>query len=133
MEHGHLLLDRTEWDRFSMELGGNAPFLVFPDFGTHQSREAYIREVVSGIMQSKFRNSGQTCVSVNRVLVHSSLHDELVGALVERVQRDLRVGDGLMDGMNMGPLISTRARDKCLSLIQDAVDHGAKVYKEFTA
>jgi succinate-semialdehyde dehydrogenase/glutarate-semialdehyde dehydrogenase len=104
--------------RVSLELGGNAPFIVFGD--------ADIDEALSGLMKSKFRNSGQTCISPNRILVHSSLHD----AFVERLGRaasELRVGPGFGEGVQQGPLIDEAAVAKVQSLIDDAVEGGASV------
>ena len=104
--------------RTSMELGGNAPFIVFDD--------ADLSEAVKGIMASKFRNCGQTCVTSNRIYVHSSVMDELVKAVHAEI-RQLKVGDGMADGSVVGPLINEAAVDKCERQINDALAKGAKL------
>ncbi|OMJ14105.1 putative succinate-semialdehyde dehydrogenase [Smittium culicis] len=104
----------------SMELGGNAPFVVFED--------ANIADAVTGLMVAKFRNSGQTCVCANRVFVHSSIYDNFANALAERIASDLIVGNGLEPGVTMGPLISPVAVEKMSVLINDAVSKGADVF-----
>lgn len=103
--------------RVSMELGGNAPFIVFDD--------ADIDAAVEGAIQSKFRNAGQTCVCANRFLVQSSVRDEFADKLARRV-RDLKVGDGSEQGIDIGPLISEDAREKVIALVKDAQNQGAK-------
>ena len=117
---GKLLIAQTASTvkRTSMELGGNAPLIVFDD--------ADVGEAVAGIMASKFRNCGQTCVTVNRVFVHSALLDEVVRR-VEAEMRKLRVGDGMAEGSVLGPLINEAAVDKCERLIADAVSKGARL------
>ncbi|MDJ0870067.1 MAG: NAD-dependent succinate-semialdehyde dehydrogenase, partial [Myxococcota bacterium] len=104
--------------RISLELGGNAPFVVFPD--------ADLEAAVDGAMASKFRNTGQTCVCANRILVHDSLHDAFAAALEKRV-RALRVGPGLEVGAEQGPLINTEALAKVETHLRDAVERGARV------
>jgi len=104
--------------RLSLELGGAAAFIVFAD--------ADLEAAVEGALQSKFRNAGQTCVCANTLLVHSSLHDRFVARLAERVAA-LRVGDGLVPGVQVGPLISERALARCEALVADAVAKGATV------
>ncbi|CBL46162.1 Succinate-semialdehyde dehydrogenase [gamma proteobacterium HdN1] len=86
--------------KLSLELGGNAPFIVFDD--------ADLDAAVQGLMASKFRNSGQTCVCTNRVLVQASVHDRFVEKLNKAVQ-SLKVGNGLHEGVNQGPLINPAA------------------------
>ncbi|MCH8916866.1 MAG: NAD-dependent succinate-semialdehyde dehydrogenase [Alphaproteobacteria bacterium] len=102
----------------SMELGGNAPFMVFDD--------ADLDAAVQGAMASKYRNTGQTCVCANRILVQDKVHDAFVRKLVAAV-RKLRVGDGFKPGITQGPLIDQKAVDKVKEHIADAVSKGARV------
>jgi len=104
--------------RISLELGGNAPFIVFDD--------ADIEAAVDGAVQSKFRNAGQTCVCTNRFLVQSGIYDQFAQRLAERV-RSLTVGNGVDAGVLIGPLIDEDAVAKVESHIQDAKDKGAEV------
>jgi succinate-semialdehyde dehydrogenase/glutarate-semialdehyde dehydrogenase len=104
--------------KVSMELGGNAPFIVFDD--------ADIDSAVSGALISKFRNTGQTCVCTNRFLVQEGIYDEFVNRLAEAV-KTLNVGNGMDEGVNQGPLISLKALDKVKDHLSDAVDRGALV------
>ena len=104
--------------KMSLELGGNAPFLVFDD--------ADIDAAVAGAVASKFRNSGQTCVCTNRFYVQSSVHDEFVAKLAEATAA-LKVGAGLEDGVQIGPLIDAKAVKKVEEHIADAKAKGAKV------
>ena len=104
--------------KLSLELGGNAPFIVFED--------ADLDAAVAGAMASKYRNTGQTCVCANRFLVQSSVYDAFAARLIEAVKR-LRVGNGLEGVTEQGPLIDTRALEKVESHIADAVAKGAKV------
>src|SRR3546814_12867559 len=98
--------------RVSLELGGNAPFLVFDD--------ADVDAAIDGAMASKFRNTGQTCVCANRFLVQAGIYDAFAARLAERVGT-LRVGDGLDGPSDQGPLIDTRAREKVERHIADAL------------
>jgi succinate-semialdehyde dehydrogenase/glutarate-semialdehyde dehydrogenase len=100
----------------SMELGGNAPFIVFDD--------ADIEQAVQGAMLSKYRNAGQTCVCANRIIVQEGIYDTFVQALSEAVAK-LYVGDGRESGVTIGPLISKPAVEKVQALVQDALDKGA--------
>lgn len=102
----------------SMELGGNAPFIVFDD--------ADLDAAIDGVMISKFRNNGQTCVCANRILVHENVYDEFARKLTQRVQA-LNVGNGLEAGISMGPLIDAGAVAKVEEHIADAVSKGARV------
>ena len=102
--------------RLSLELGGNAPFIVFDD--------AEIGPAVAGAMASKYRNSGQTCVCANRLFVEDGIHDAFVAALVAEVER-LRVGSGVETGVNQGPLINLAAVEKVEELVADALAKGA--------
>ncbi|ODS23328.1 succinate-semialdehyde dehydrogenase (NADP(+)) [Candidatus Endobugula sertula] len=100
----------------SMELGGNAPFIVFDD--------ADIDAAVQGALISKYRNAGQTCVCSNRILVQDTVYQQFVDALTEAVST-FSVGDGTQEGVNMGPLINEGAVNNVQNLVQDAVDKGA--------
>jgi succinate-semialdehyde dehydrogenase/glutarate-semialdehyde dehydrogenase len=102
--------------KVSMELGGNAPFIVFDD--------ADLDSAVSGALMSKFRNTGQTCVCTNRFIVQEGIYDKFVKKLGEAV-KTLNVGNGMDEGVNQGPLISFKALDKVKEHLADAVDHGA--------
>lgn len=102
--------------RTSMELGGNAPFLVFED--------ADLDAAVDGAMLAKFRNMGQACTAANRFMVHESIASEFTARLVERVSR-LRMGHGIDDGVTFGPLIDSRAVEHMRSLVRDALEGGA--------
>ncbi|WP_442487238.1 NAD-dependent succinate-semialdehyde dehydrogenase [Halomonas litopenaei] len=102
----------------SMELGGNAPFIVFDD--------ADLDAAVEGAIASKYRNSGQTCVCTNRFLVQDGVYDAFVEKLAKRVG-ELKVGNGLEDGVVQGPLINAAAVDKVQSHIADALDNGARL------
>ncbi len=104
--------------KVSLELGGNAPFIVFDD--------ADLDAAVQGVLISKFRNSGQTCVCANRVLVQSGVHEPFVRRLADAVGR-LKVGDGLQAETQQGPLIDEGAVRKVEEQIADAVAKGAKV------
>jgi len=104
--------------KVSMELGGNAPFIVFDD--------ADLDSAVSGALISKFRNTGQTCVCSNRILVQEGIYDEFVTRLAEEV-KTLNVGNGMEEGINQGPLISQKALDKVKDHISDAIDRGAEI------
>lgn len=104
--------------KVSLELGGNAPFIVFDD--------ADLDSAVVGAMASKYRNSGQTCVCANRLLVQDGVYDAFAGKLAQAVS-ELRVGNGLDDGVNQGPLIDMAAVEKVESHIEDALSKGARV------
>ncbi|WBU60811.1 NAD-dependent succinate-semialdehyde dehydrogenase [Paracoccus albus] len=102
----------------SMELGGNAPFIVFDD--------ADLDAAVEGAMASKFRNNGQTCVCANRIYVQDGVYDAFADKLAAAVEK-LRVGDGLEDGVTTGPLINEDAVEKVEDHIKDVLDGGGKV------
>ena len=104
--------------RTSMELGGNAPFIVFDD--------ADLDAAVVGAMICKFRNAGQTCVCANRILVQDSVYDEFTEKLMAATA-DLKMGDGAVDGGTIGPLINEGAANDVLAFVDDAVSKGAKV------
>jgi succinate-semialdehyde dehydrogenase/glutarate-semialdehyde dehydrogenase len=101
-----------------MELGGNAPCIVFDD--------ADLDTAVDGVLAAKFRNTGQSCIAANRVLVQDGIHDALAGRLALRTAQ-LKVGNGLEAGVQIGPLIDGGAVDKVLQHVQDAVAGGAEV------
>ncbi|WP_372881891.1 NAD-dependent succinate-semialdehyde dehydrogenase [Psychromonas sp.] len=104
--------------KLSLELGGNAPFIVFDD--------ADLDAAVAGIMASKFRNSGQTCVCANRIYVQDGIHDALVEKLKLAVEQ-LIVGDGSLESTTQGPLIDQQAVTKVQSHIADALEKGAQL------
>jgi succinate-semialdehyde dehydrogenase/glutarate-semialdehyde dehydrogenase len=104
--------------RTSMELGGNAPFLVFED--------ADLEDAVEGALLAKLRNGGEACTAANRLLVHASLAERFAERLAERM-RGLTVGRGTEPGVDVGPLIDAAQREKVASLVGDAVDGGARV------
>jgi succinate-semialdehyde dehydrogenase/glutarate-semialdehyde dehydrogenase len=102
--------------RTSMELGGNAPFVIFDD--------ADLDKAVDGAMAAKFRNIGQACTAANRFIVHSSVAAEFAEKVAARVA-DMKIGRGTEDGVTIGPLINDKAVDKADELVQDAVKRGA--------
>ena len=102
--------------KLSLELGGNAPFIVFDD--------ADVDAAVAGAMASKYRNAGQTCVCANRLYVQDGIHDAFVAKLVEAV-RKLKVGNGCEDGVTIGPLIDDKAVAKAEEHVADALAKGA--------
>ncbi|EOS8554042.1 NAD-dependent succinate-semialdehyde dehydrogenase [Vibrio vulnificus] len=104
--------------KLALELGGNAPFIVFED--------ADIDAAVEGAMIAKFRNAGQTCVCANRLFVHDAVYDEFAEKLANRVKQ-LKVGDGFADGVAIGPLINSSSVAKVQEHVDDAVAKGAKV------
>ena len=119
-EVGRILLKQAA-DRVmkcSMELGGNAPFIVFDD--------ADVDAAVEGAIICKFRNNGQTCVCANRIYVQDGVYDAFAEKLAERLSK-MKVGDGLEDGTDLGPLIDEDAVAKVMSHIQDAQEKGGKV------
>jgi succinate-semialdehyde dehydrogenase/glutarate-semialdehyde dehydrogenase len=106
--------------KVSLELGGNAPFIVFDD--------ADIDAAVEGAIQSKFRNAGQTCVCTNRIYVQAGIYDEFARKLSAAVDQ-LKVGDGFAKGVAIGPLIDTAATRKVLEHIDEAVSKGARLLR----
>jgi len=105
--------------KISLELGGNAPFIVFED--------ADLDAAVEGAMAAKFRNAGQTCVCTNRFLVQSSVVNAFCEKLAVAMNSELTVGDGTKSGVNIGPLIDEKAVRKVSEHVQDAVDQGAEL------
>ena len=108
----------AQMKRVSMELGGNAPFIVFED--------ADLDAAVDGAMVAKFRNTGQTCVCTNRFIVHANVYDAFGQKLAQRM-RALKIGAGMTSDVDQGPLIDEAAVQKVEEHIRDAVDKGAKV------
>ena len=104
--------------KISLELGGNAPFIVFDD--------ADIDQAVNAAAASKFRNTGQTCVCVNRFYIHHSVHDEFVEKLRSRIE-SLVVGSGLDEGVTQGPLINQAALEKVQNHVKDALEKGGRL------
>jgi succinate-semialdehyde dehydrogenase / glutarate-semialdehyde dehydrogenase len=119
-EVGKLLMAQCagQVKKVSLELGGNAPFIVFDD--------ADLDAAIDGAVTCKYRNSGQTCISANRILVQDGVHDEFVARFADRVAR-LVVADGFTEGVNVGPLIDEPAVEKVQRHVTDAVDRGAEV------
>ncbi|MFZ0126090.1 MAG: NAD-dependent succinate-semialdehyde dehydrogenase [Xanthobacteraceae bacterium] len=102
----------------AMELGGNAPFIVFDD--------ADVDAAIDGAMIAKMRNMGEACTAANRFYVHEKVHDEFAKKLTARMQA-LKLGNGLDDGVMLGPLVNADTRDKVKALVEDAVGKGASV------
>ncbi|EDQ06583.1 Glutarate-semialdehyde dehydrogenase DavD [Sulfitobacter indolifex] len=119
-EVGRILLKQAadQVMKCSMELGGNAPFIVFDD--------ADLDAAVEGAIMCKFRNNGQTCVCANRIYVQAGVYDAFAAKLKDRVSK-MKVGDGLEEGTDLGPLINPEASDKVREHIKDAVDNGAEI------
>ena len=119
-EVGKILLKQSSSTvkKVSMELGGHAPFIVFDD--------ANVDEAVIGVMQSKFRNSGQTCICANRIFVHEKIYDEFLNKFVKEVEK-IKVGNGLDSNTNSGPLIDQYSLEKVKEHVNDALNTGAKV------
>ena len=119
-EVGKILIEQSASTvkKVSMELGGHAPFIVFDD--------ADLNEAVTGAMQSKFRNSGQTCICSNRIFVHEKVYDEFLEKFSAEVKK-IKVGNGLDEGVVSGPLIDKSSLDKVIDHVQDAVNTGAKI------
>ena len=117
---GRLLLKQSAdtIKKCSMELGGNAPFIVFDD--------ADLDAAVKGAIASKYRNAGQTCVCANRILVQDGIHDAFAEKFTEAVKK-LKVGNGMEEGVFVGPLIEPKAIKKVEDHVKDALDKGAKL------
>lgn len=120
-EVGRILLRQSAdtVKKVSLELGGNAPFVIFED--------ADLDKAVEGVLNSKFRNAGQTCVCANRIFVHEKVYDAFTEQLAKAVHA-LTVGSGLEDGVLIGPLINQAAVDKVVAHINDALERGATVH-----
>jgi succinate-semialdehyde dehydrogenase len=117
---GKLLMDGASKTvtRLALELGGNAPILVFPDVN--------LQDVAEKAIAFKFRNAGQVCVAPQRFFVHSQVVEEF-SELVSGLAKKMKVGNGLHEGIELGPLINARQRDRVESLVADAVGQGAEV------
>ncbi|KAI7861743.1 succinate-semialdehyde dehydrogenase [Spinellus fusiger] len=115
---GKLLMEQSSstMKKVSMELGGNAPFIVFDD--------ADIDAAIQGLMKSKFRGAGQVCVSPNRIFVQKGIYQEFAQRFAEKV-RAIKVGNGFEEGTNCGPLINKKAVAKVHSHVKDAIENGA--------
>nr|WP_232056516.1 NAD-dependent succinate-semialdehyde dehydrogenase [Pseudoalteromonas sp. A25] len=107
--------------RTSMELGGNAPFIIF--------ESANIDHAITGLMAAKFRNAGQTCVAANRILIQQNIEQTVLDGLQKQVAQ-LVVGDGLAEDVDIGPLITVEAKQKAQKLVDDAIAQGAQVVYE---
>jgi succinate-semialdehyde dehydrogenase/glutarate-semialdehyde dehydrogenase len=119
-EVGRILLKQAAEKvvRPAMELGGNAPFIVFED--------ADIDEAISGAMLAKMRNMGEACTAANRFYVHASISQAFAEGLAAQMAA-LKMGDGLEDGVTVGPLVNAATRDKVDALVVDALEKGARV------
>jgi succinate-semialdehyde dehydrogenase / glutarate-semialdehyde dehydrogenase len=119
-EVGKLLMAQCakQVKKVSLELGGNAPFIVFDD--------ADLEAAIAGTLMCKFRNSGQTCISANRILIQEGIYDEFVSRLVDAVSQ-LKVGNGLEPETNVGPLIEQAAVDKVQRHVGDALERGGEL------
>ncbi len=103
----------------SMELGGNAPILVFAD--------ADLEKAAEGALGSKFRNGGQTCICANRILVHDDVYDEFLQIFAKKVEQVVQ-GNGMDEGVDIGPLVSQRAVNDVAALVDDACTQGGRIY-----
>lgn len=119
---GKLLMQQSAstLKKLSLELGGNAPFIVFDD--------ADLDTAVAGAITCKFRGSGQTCVCANRIYVQKEIHEEFSRRFIEAVRRDFKIGNGFDKGTTHGPLIHDRAVARVQSLVDDARSKGARVF-----
>ena len=122
-EVGKILIRRSAETikRLTLELGGNAPFIVFED--------ADLEKAVQGALFAKYRNAGQTCICVNRFLVHEKVSDQFAQRLHEATAK-LKVGNGHDEGVEVGPLINAESKAKVMRLLADAKDRGAKSYSK---
>ncbi|RMZ95113.1 succinate-semialdehyde mitochondrial [Brachionus plicatilis] len=105
--------------KVQMELGGNAPFIVFDS--------ADIKKAIVGLMASKFRNSGQTCVCANRIFVQEGIYDKFIIALAEEMKKQLKVGNGFETDVTQGPLINKNAITKVENLVKDSIAKGGQI------
>lgn len=103
----------------AMELGGNAPLIVFDD--------ADLDVAVAGAIQAKMRNLGEACTAANRLYVHDAVHDDFVAKFTEAMAK-LKLGNGLEDGVDVGPLVNAETRDKVGEFVRDAIEKGAKLH-----
>ncbi|KAK8746640.1 hypothetical protein OTU49_017117 [Cherax quadricarinatus] len=107
--------------KVSLELGGDAPFIVFPS--------ANMDTAIAGTMVCKFRNTGQTCVTANRIFVHESVYEEFVSRLAKTMDSELKVGNGLDLGVNQGPIINQRQLERLDKMVRETVSAGAQVVR----
>ncbi|UJF17446.1 NAD-dependent succinate-semialdehyde dehydrogenase [Vibrio sp. SS-MA-C1-2] len=123
---GRLLMEQcaSTVKRTSMELGGNAPFIVFDD--------ADLDQAVTGAIASKYRNAGQTCVCANRFYVHDAVYDQFIAKFDAAVSK-LSVGNGLDEGIMVGPVVEQKAKDKIQQLINRTLEQGASLTSEMKA
>jgi succinate-semialdehyde dehydrogenase/glutarate-semialdehyde dehydrogenase len=117
---GRLLMAQSgaRLHRMSLELGGNAPFVVCADANTEKA--------ATGLMISKFRNCGQTCIASNRIILHKSKKQEFLNLILPRIQ-ELKVGNGMDSSTQLGPIITLQGAEKIRLLVQDAIDKGAQL------
>lgn len=118
---GRLLMSQASHTlkRLSMELGGHAPFLVLDD--------ADVEEAAAGIVKSRFRNAGQTCICANRIIIHRSVYEKVVSCLLEIISK-MKIGSGFQKDVSLGPMINSEARSKLLERLNHAIMHeGARV------
>lgn len=106
--------------RLSLELGGNAPYIVF--------NNSNIELAVNGAMACKFRNTGQTCVSANRFYIQNNVFDEFLNKFIQKINNDIKMGDGLSSSTTHGPLIKKSQIDNIENLVNDAISKGAKLH-----
>ena len=116
----HLMKGAAETvKKISLELGGNAPFIVMDD--------ANLAKAVQGLVQSKFRNAGQTCICTNRVYVHEGVKDKFIRLLQTEIEK-LKVGNGLEEGVDIGPLIDQAALAKVEAFVEEALQKGGEIH-----
>ena len=117
---GRILMSQSSQTlkKLSLELGGNAPFIVFED--------ADIDSAVSGAIASKFRNAGQTCVCTNRILIHEKIYDDFTKKFVNEVSK-LKLGNGMELGTHIGPMINLKAIEKVEAFVEDAKNKGGEI------
>ncbi|QKG85681.1 NAD-dependent succinate-semialdehyde dehydrogenase [Kroppenstedtia pulmonis] len=104
--------------KISLELGGHAPFIIFPDADLDRASDQ--------VLESKFRNAGQTCICTNRVYVHESVAESFTEKLAQKTKK-LKMGNGMDEGVQVGPLINSEAADKVAEQVRDAVNKGARI------
>lgn len=117
---GKLLMGKAseQIKKVSLELGGNAPAIVFPDADLDKAADA--------IVENKFENCGQMCNGINNIYVHEKIKEALTSKIVERVER-LKVGSGKDEGVHIGPVVNSKSLENLVKLVEDAVDKGAKI------
>ena len=119
LKQGMSLDSNDTLKKYSMELGGNAPFII--------DQTADLDKALIGLVNAKFRQSGQTCICANRVYVHEDIHDKFAGMLKTYIEGNFKLGDGFDSMVTHGPLIHSKAIDKMAALVQDAKVKGAKI------